>query len=210
MRLQKTIEVINEMERDGVISRYAVSGAIAAYNYIQPSTTRDVDVLVSFETQPGQKASPLISLTPVVSYLKSKGYTEFREEGVIVNGWPVQFLPVASLLDEEALAQAQSASLKAGPNDPGVMMRMLKPEHLIANALVVGRPKDHARIAQFVQEKAFNPQELRDMIHRFGLEAKWSAFCMTTLVQNPLSGLTPTAAQDAVKLVPGSGSIPKP
>ena len=36
------------MEADGVIGRYAIAGAVAAYNYIEPTLTEDLDILVSF------------------------------------------------------------------------------------------------------------------------------------------------------------------
>jgi hypothetical protein len=48
MGVKQTL-VINTMEADGVIGRYAISGAVAAYNYIEPTVTDDLDILVSFK-----------------------------------------------------------------------------------------------------------------------------------------------------------------
>src|ERR1700757_926646 len=105
MGMKKTLDVINAMEAEGVIGRYAISGAIAAYNYIEPTVTEDLDILISFDTRPGHPRAGLITLSPILSYLKTKGYAEDRKEGLLIEGWPVQFLPVANDLDSEALEQ---------------------------------------------------------------------------------------------------------
>ena len=47
MSVDGTFEVLNRMVSDGVISRYAIAGAVGALNYLEPMTTRDVDILVS-------------------------------------------------------------------------------------------------------------------------------------------------------------------
>ena len=41
------------MEADGVIGRYAIGGAIGAVFWLEPFTTRDVDVFVTLPTTPG-------------------------------------------------------------------------------------------------------------------------------------------------------------
>ena len=136
MGIKQTLDVINDMEREGVINRYAIGGAVAAYNYVEAALTVDIDIFVSFEAE---SASGLISLAPILTYLRSRGYSDFRKEGVMVEGWPVQFLPVADALDDEALAKADPLEIKA--NGGRVRAHVMKPEHLIALALRVGRPK---------------------------------------------------------------------
>ena len=49
MGMKQTLDVINRMEADGIIGRYAIAGAVAAYNYIEPTVTEDLDILVSFD-----------------------------------------------------------------------------------------------------------------------------------------------------------------
>ncbi len=44
MALAKTFQVINELAKDGVIKRYAVAGAVAALNYLEPVLTHDLDL----------------------------------------------------------------------------------------------------------------------------------------------------------------------
>ena len=47
MTLRKTIAVIVKLEEQGTIHRYAIAGAVAALNYIQPTLTEDLDILIS-------------------------------------------------------------------------------------------------------------------------------------------------------------------
>ena len=54
----------------------------------------------------------------------------------------------------------------------------MRPEHLVAAGLSVGRPKDIVRINQFLAEKAVDPERLRDVIKRHGLVEKWRAFVL--------------------------------
>jgi hypothetical protein len=130
MGMKQTLAVINEMEADGIIGRYAISGAIAAYNYIEAAVTDDLDILVAFEDMSNQTPSGLITLAPIYSYLKAKGYGEHRKEGVVIEGWPVQFLPVTDALDAEALARAEEVEIKFGPTEGSAKTRILLPEHL--------------------------------------------------------------------------------
>ena len=46
MGMKQTLDVINAMETDGAIGRYAIAGAVAAYNYVAPTVTEDLDILV--------------------------------------------------------------------------------------------------------------------------------------------------------------------
>src|SRR5262249_46759733 len=164
MRMNKTLAAINAMEADGIIGRYAIAGAIAAYNYVEAAFTEDIDILVSFDRSPDQASPTLIALAPVFSYLKSKGYTEHRSEGIVIEGWPVQFLSVANALDAEALAEAEEIVVEFSESEMSLRTRILRPEHLVATALLVGRPKDHVRVAQFLSESAVDLGALCDLL----------------------------------------------
>jgi len=185
MGMKKTLDVINAMETDGVIGRYAIAGAIAAYNYIEPTVTEDLDILLSFEAGPNRPREGLITLAPILSYLKSKGYGEFRKEGLLIEEWPVQFLPVANDLDAEAIEQAQDLEIKIDKTQGNVRTRVLRPEHLIAIALRVGRPKDSIRIIQFLDAGVADVQRLCGILDRHHLSDAWGAFCRRAGVANP-------------------------
>jgi hypothetical protein len=49
-------------------------------------------------------------------------------------------------------------------------------EHLVAIALRTGRPRDHARILQFIEQSAFDRPRLQSILKRHGLLSKWEQF----------------------------------
>jgi hypothetical protein len=183
--MKQTLEVIGEMEAAGVIGRYAISGAVAAFNYVEAAVTEDLDILIAFDRGGAEGSSGLISIAPIYSYLRSKGYEEHRKEGIVVGGWPVQFLPVADALDAEALAQAQEIEVKFGEIEGALKTRVLRPEHLVAIALRVGRPKDFIRVAQFVEEGVVDISVLCDILDRHNLSATWRGYCARVGIENP-------------------------
>jgi hypothetical protein len=185
MGMRQTLDVLNAMEADGVIDRYAMTEAVAAYNYIEPTVTDDLDILISFKEVSDRPESGLITLAPIFAYLNAKGYEEHRKEGLVIEGWPVQFLPVASDLDAEALAQAQEVEIQLNEGEGSVLTRILRAEHLVAICLRVGRPKDLIRITQFLEEDAVDVSILREILLRHGLKEAWQAFCGRTGIADP-------------------------
>jgi hypothetical protein len=183
--MKQTLDVINRMEADGVIGRYAIAEAVAAYNYIEPAVTSDLDILVSFEEPVKPQRAGLISLEPIYSYLKGKGYDQHRKEGIVIEGWPVQFLPVATRLDIEALAQGEDIEVEVSKAEGVAKTRILRPEHIVAYALRVGRPQDFIRIAQFLQEVAVDLAALCPLLDRHGLSDAWQSFCRRTGIADP-------------------------
>jgi hypothetical protein len=183
--MKQTLDVINQMEAEGIIGRYAIAGAVAAYNYIVPAVTSDLDILVSFDTPANVRRPALISLEPIFAYLRSIGYDQHQKEGLVIEGWPVQFLPVASPLDVEALRQAEEIEIEINRAEGAVKTRILRPEHLMANALRVGRPQDSIRIVQFLQEAAVDLTALCTLLDRHGLKDSWQSFCGRTGIHDP-------------------------
>ncbi len=74
MGIKQTLDVINAMEREGVIARYAIGGAVAAFNYIEQTVTEDLDIFLSIES-----TSHLITLDPILQDLRRRGYADFRK-----------------------------------------------------------------------------------------------------------------------------------
>lgn len=163
--MKETLELINQMQTDGVIGDYAIGGAVGATFYLAPAATVDLDLFVSLPKDTGL----LVSLSPIYEYLKSRGGTE-QDEYIVVKEWPVQFLMPGNALQKEALHQAFSTSVE------GVPTRVISAEHLVAIALETGRAKDHTRILQFVEQGALDRKKLRDILDRYGLSSKWSQF----------------------------------
>jgi hypothetical protein len=49
--VEKTLQVLNRMEADGVIERYAIGEAIASTFYVEPISTFDLDIFFAFEIE---------------------------------------------------------------------------------------------------------------------------------------------------------------
>ena len=103
--MKRTLQVLNELETAGVLSRYAIGGAMGATFYVEPLLTFDLDVFVILP----EFVSGLLSLAPLYHALRGRGYTE-EGECVVIAGVPVQFLPAYNALVEEALAEARDTS----------------------------------------------------------------------------------------------------
>ncbi|MGA1839496.1 MAG: hypothetical protein ACMUIU_02635 [bacterium] len=163
--MEKALAVINQLEKDGLIGRYAIGGAVAATRYIEPIQTYDLDIFVVLPPS----SSGLISLSPIFAYLKQRGYKP-QGECIIVEGWPLQFLPVYNSLVEEALERALEVKYGETPT------RVLSAEYLAAIMLDTGRPKDHARLIQFFDFNVLDLTVLEDIVVRHGLKEGWEIF----------------------------------
>jgi hypothetical protein len=125
--MKRTLQVLNELERDGVVECYAIGGAMAATFYVEPLLTFDLDVFVILP----QDAGNLLSLAPLYGELRSRGYVE-EGECVLIEGVPVQFVPAYNALLEEALREARETLYEE------VSARVVRAEHLIAICLQTG------------------------------------------------------------------------
>ena len=166
MKIREVLNTTNRMAADGVIERYAVGGAVGATFYLEPVSTLDVDIFVSFRMEPGRV---LISPQPIFDYLTARG-CPVQGEYLIIAGWPVQFLPPTSPLVEEALEQAATTDVE------GVPARVFTAEHLAAIALQTGRAKDKARLLQFIEAGALDVQRFQTMLARHNLVDAWQRF----------------------------------
>lgn len=163
--MEKTLEVLNALERDQVIGRYAIGGAMGATFYVEPLLTFDLDVFIVLP----QSEGGLLTLSPLYAALPERGYHE-DGECVLIEGVPVQFLPAYNLLLEEALEQAASTRYEQTPT------RILRAEHLIAICVQTGRDKDRQRVRTFLEQATLERALLKDILQRHGLEAKFNAW----------------------------------
>jgi len=164
--MEKVFQVLNQMVRDGEVQNYAIGGAIAAVFYVEPFATHDVDVFVMMETE----LTGLVTQIPGWEYLKKRGYTQTRGEAIVVEDWPVQFIPVSSALEEEAYLNASVLDFEGEP------ARVVLAEHLVALMLQAGRLKDFARVQMFLSQDAVDQEILSDIIRRHGLAEQWMKF----------------------------------
>lgn len=120
----------------------------------------------------------MLTLRPIYDYLTSRGYPTDKE-CLVVEGWPVKFLPPSDALEEDALQQAVETDVEHVRN------WVITSEHLVAIALRTGRAKDFARILQFVEAGVLDPNKLDAILKKHGLLEKWEQFGVKFLRGNP-------------------------
>ncbi len=162
--MQEVCDVLERLVHEGTLSNYAIGGATAAGFHGEPLATRDVDVFVFIDARPGQL---LVSLEPIYSKLKDWEFEEFEEEGILIHGLPVQFLSASPGLEYEAVDSAMLVEWD------GHRTRVMRPEHLAAIALGVGRPKDRARLVYLCELPDFDGDAFQAIIERYQLTSVW-------------------------------------
>jgi hypothetical protein len=166
MKIEEVLRTINQMQADGVIYRYAIGGAVGATFYLEPVSTLGVDIFIELHASPG---SVIVTLDPIFGYLLERGCT-MEGEHVVINSWPVQFIPPTSPLAEEALDRAIEREVD------GILARVFTAEHLAAIALQTGRAKDKARLLQFVEAGVLDLGQFEKITERHRLVEKWQQF----------------------------------
>lgn len=161
----KAIRVINKLRDEGVISKYAIGGAVGALFYIEPTQTEGIDVFIHLEAGPG---ALLITTEPITEHLRGMGYVSWSGDKLVIEGWPVQFLPAGTVLEQEAIDRAVGM-----PVGEGVLAAVPPAEYLMAIAINLGRPKDVVRLYQFHAWSAYEPAKLAALLAQHGLVAKW-------------------------------------
>jgi hypothetical protein len=160
--MEKTLQVLNDLVRAGVLSRYAIGGAMGATFYVEPVLTFDLDIFVLLP----QTVSGLLTLEPLYEALRARGYTE-EGECVSIEGVPVQFLPAHNDLLVEALNESREVLYEHTPT------RVVRAEHLAAIALQTGRDKDRERVRLLREQAELDRDYLGKLLARHNLEGRW-------------------------------------
>jgi len=161
--MDKTLRIINDLEKEGTIGKYAIGGAIGAMFYAEPAATYDLDIFCYLP-----HSGLLIDLGPLYKALADKGYFPNKEEQIVIEGIPVQFLVPPPGLVEEALEQAGDVVAF------GVPTRVFTYEHLLAIMVETGRSKDIGRISGCLESRQPDEGRLKDILVRHKLFDKWS------------------------------------
>jgi len=162
--MDEVARLLNAMVADGVISAYAVFGAVAQMRYTEAVATLDADILVAV---PDPDRPDLLS--PIYEYCAARGY-EPEGEAVRVGAWPVQFIPVFDALTQAALQNADVGDVD------GVPFSVVSADYLAVIALSVGRAKDLARVLALLESESVSAQDIEQVSAEHGLLAKWHAF----------------------------------
>ncbi len=152
------------MYEEMVFEKYAIGGGIAAIFYIEPVTTFDLDIFIILKQE-----SKLISLTTIYDWLIKKGYKTEKEQ-IIIEGVPVQFIPVYNELVMDAVINAEKKEY--GETDTFVISK----EYLFALMLQTNRPKDRDRMHKFFEQVDFSENELKKILMKFQLTESYNKF----------------------------------
>lgn len=163
--LAGVFRVLAEMVGDGVVSNYAVGGAVAAIFYIEPRETFDLDIFFILANEP---SSPLLRLEAIYEYARSKGF-EASSEFIRIHGWAVQFLESSTPLWKDAVDEALDVEFE------GVRVRVIRPDYLAAMMIETGRSKDWIRLADFLEAGILRSSEFEEIISKYDLTERWEA-----------------------------------
>lgn len=167
--LEKIIERLNDLQRRDVIGQHAIGGAFAFIFYAEPMTTRDLDVFAELPTSGG-----LIVLDKLYEELHRLGY-ESEGDAVLIEGFPVQFLPAPTPLVHEALTEARTVEVGKQKT------RVFSAEHAVAVALQTNRATDRLKIEHLLESgrEPLDEARLEGILKAHGLEDRWKKFLET-------------------------------
>jgi hypothetical protein len=157
--MDKALRVINEMTRLGIIRSYAIGGGVAATYYIEPVLTYDLDIFFI----PAKEG--LDVLAPIYAFAEERGYGA-QAEALLIEGFPVQFIPAYNELVREAVTEAATLKYRE------VEAKVVKAEYLTAIALQTGRSKDRERVARLLDGASLDRGLLDRILEKHGLTAK--------------------------------------
>ncbi len=161
--MQEVCDILEQLVQDGTLKNYALGGATAAGFHGEPLATRDIYVFIFLNPPSG---SILITLDALYARLNEMGFSEFDEEGILIHGFPVQFLSAAPGLESEALEKALSFEWS------GHRIRVMRPEYLATIAVATGRPKDRARLVYLASLENFDNALFEQILTTHGLLAR--------------------------------------
>ncbi len=162
--MKNTIEIINELKKEKLISDYAIGGAIGALKWVEPFFTSDLDIFIISVGE----TEELINLSPIYEYLKGRE-CYWKGQWIIIGEIPVDFIP-ADALGKEAIENAKETEYE------GIKTKVIIPEYLIALFLRVGRDKDIRKIKMLLEQAKIDAGGLDKILEKYGLTGKFIKF----------------------------------
>jgi len=162
--MDEVARLLNEMTKAGVITDYAVFGAVAQMRYTEAVVTLDADVLVAIP-----ETDALDVLGSIYGFCRERGF-EPEGEAIRVGEWPVQFIPAFSPLTQAAIRKAETGDIEGEP------LRVVRAVYLAVIALSVGRAKDYARILALRESGAATDAQIFELAAQHDLATSWKTF----------------------------------
>jgi hypothetical protein len=161
-RAIKVLAVIEHLHKEGVIPDYVLVGGLAATFYLESVYTRDVDFVFPISVK-------LDRLSDLYQRLEELGYGDIDSEGyLLIEGWPVHFLPPFNSLLKKMLETARIERID------GLACKVALPEYLVADSVRMSRPeKDYGRIIRLRELPSFREDFFQAILREFNLEEQW-------------------------------------
>jgi hypothetical protein len=155
------LAVVERMKREGVLTEYAIGGAMALVFWTEPVPTFDLDVFVLLP----EASTLIVSLAPLYRWAEANSYAP-EGEHIVIEGIPVQFIPSHSTLADEAIQDAATIDYE------GSAVRVMRPEHLIGLYLEPSArtAKRLQRVATLQEEAVIDRERLASIVRRYNLE----------------------------------------
>lgn len=160
--LADVFRALEEMKAAGVVTEYAIGGAMAALFHAEVTRTYDVDVFVLLPPRPGA----IVQVTEIYRWAEQRGFSS-QAEHILIDGVPVQFLVADEGLEGEAVAVAETFEYQGAP------VRVIRPEHLIALFLRAGSERRRERIGLLLDAEVVDSDTLDDLLVRYNLSDEW-------------------------------------
>jgi hypothetical protein len=158
------IPVINEMQADGIIERYAIGGDAATSLYLDSVNPRHLEIVVPLPTVPGKL---IVSPTRIFEYLIGRGAI-FEAQFMRIGDTKTLFVPPSTPLLEEALRDAPVRDFDGHP------AKVFTADHLAALAFQTGRA--NARVLDLAAADVLDVDRLHAILARHGLMDRWKQF----------------------------------
>jgi predicted nucleotidyltransferase len=130
------LEALDDLKRQGVVRDFVLFGSVAAFAYLEPRETKDLDIAVLVDSD-----AEYIEVLQALSALAGQQVSH----QVTLGGFRVEVFPVdVNEMCREGLADARTVELG------GRQIKVLAPERLIYLALEAWRPIDRARIEELL------------------------------------------------------------
>lgn len=108
--LGAVIDVLEDMRTVGIVSDYAIGGAVAAVLHNEPISTVDLDIFFLFTEPP---KGLILSLEKIYDYARQNNFT-FDSDFIRIHGWLVQF--VEASLNPLWITAIENAKIKIVDN----------------------------------------------------------------------------------------------
>ena len=162
--LSVVISVLEDMQNVGIISDYAIGGAVAAILHDEAISTVDLDIFF-FLTEPPKGL--ILSLEKIYDYARQNNFP-FDKDFINIHGWLVQFVEAShSPLWTEAIETAETMTID------NHAAKVIDCEHLAAMWIFAGRKKDIRKIEMFDEAAIMNAEILYNVLSRFDLLDRW-------------------------------------